>query len=236
MAHELGHVRNYDIRLSMIVFGLVVAVGLHLRHARAHDLLRTRQQQPEPDRADLRPRRAAHRAARREPRAGRGLAPARVPGGCHGRHDDAASRRPGARPREARGLRAPDAAAELVDGPPVDRRPAEARRHRPPVRHAPADRRARQAPRGDGRRVLRRADASGSGRADPSAADAQPPTSAARTGGGAGRRGRRPRCRRGPATPPPAAAPARAAPRSRPARPARSTPTARAAPPPCGRS
>lgn len=28
MAHELGHVRNYDIRLSMIVFGLTVAVGL----------------------------------------------------------------------------------------------------------------------------------------------------------------------------------------------------------------
>lgn len=27
MAHELGHVRNYDIRLSMVVFGLVVAVG-----------------------------------------------------------------------------------------------------------------------------------------------------------------------------------------------------------------
>ncbi|WP_430645740.1 M48 family metalloprotease [Agromyces sp. GXS1127] len=27
MAHELGHVRNYDIRLSLIVFGLVVAVG-----------------------------------------------------------------------------------------------------------------------------------------------------------------------------------------------------------------
>ncbi|GAA1836844.1 M48 family metalloprotease [Agromyces salentinus] len=27
MAHELGHVRNYDIRLSMIVFGLVVAIG-----------------------------------------------------------------------------------------------------------------------------------------------------------------------------------------------------------------
>ena len=27
MAHELGHVRNYDIRLSMIVFGLAVAVG-----------------------------------------------------------------------------------------------------------------------------------------------------------------------------------------------------------------
>ena len=27
MAHELGHVQNYDIRLSMIVFGLVVAVG-----------------------------------------------------------------------------------------------------------------------------------------------------------------------------------------------------------------
>jgi heat shock protein HtpX len=27
MAHELGHVRNYDIRVSMIVFGLVVAVG-----------------------------------------------------------------------------------------------------------------------------------------------------------------------------------------------------------------
>jgi heat shock protein HtpX len=27
MAHELGHVRNYDIRLSMIVFGLTVAIG-----------------------------------------------------------------------------------------------------------------------------------------------------------------------------------------------------------------
>ena len=27
MAHELGHVRNYDIRVSMIVFGLGVAVG-----------------------------------------------------------------------------------------------------------------------------------------------------------------------------------------------------------------
>jgi heat shock protein HtpX len=28
MAHELGHVQNYDIRVSMIVFGLVVAVGM----------------------------------------------------------------------------------------------------------------------------------------------------------------------------------------------------------------
>lgn len=28
MAHEMGHVRNYDIRVSLIVFGLVVAVGL----------------------------------------------------------------------------------------------------------------------------------------------------------------------------------------------------------------
>ncbi len=28
MAHELGHVRNYDIRVSTIVFGLVVAIGL----------------------------------------------------------------------------------------------------------------------------------------------------------------------------------------------------------------
>ncbi len=27
MAHELGHVKNYDIRVSMIVFGLVVAIG-----------------------------------------------------------------------------------------------------------------------------------------------------------------------------------------------------------------
>lgn len=27
MAHELGHVRNYDIRVSMVVFGLVVAIG-----------------------------------------------------------------------------------------------------------------------------------------------------------------------------------------------------------------
>ena len=27
MAHELGHVQNYDIRVSTIVFGLVVAVG-----------------------------------------------------------------------------------------------------------------------------------------------------------------------------------------------------------------
>lgn len=28
MAHELGHVRNYDIRVSMIVFGLVAAIGM----------------------------------------------------------------------------------------------------------------------------------------------------------------------------------------------------------------
>ncbi len=28
MAHEMGHVRNYDIRVSLIVFGLVVAVGM----------------------------------------------------------------------------------------------------------------------------------------------------------------------------------------------------------------
>jgi heat shock protein HtpX len=27
MAHEMGHVQNYDTRVSMIVFGLVVAVG-----------------------------------------------------------------------------------------------------------------------------------------------------------------------------------------------------------------
>jgi heat shock protein HtpX len=27
MAHEMGHVRNYDIRVSTIVFGLVVAIG-----------------------------------------------------------------------------------------------------------------------------------------------------------------------------------------------------------------
>jgi len=27
MAHELGHVQNYDIRVSMVVFGLVVAIG-----------------------------------------------------------------------------------------------------------------------------------------------------------------------------------------------------------------
>lgn len=28
LAHELGHVKNYDIRLNMIVFGLVVAIGM----------------------------------------------------------------------------------------------------------------------------------------------------------------------------------------------------------------
>ena len=28
MAHEIGHVQNYDIRVSMIVYGLVVAVGM----------------------------------------------------------------------------------------------------------------------------------------------------------------------------------------------------------------
>ena len=27
MAHEIGHVRNYDIRVSMVVFGLTVAIG-----------------------------------------------------------------------------------------------------------------------------------------------------------------------------------------------------------------
>ena len=28
MAHEMGHVKNYDIRVSLVVFGLVVAIGL----------------------------------------------------------------------------------------------------------------------------------------------------------------------------------------------------------------
>lgn len=28
LAHELGHIRNYDIRVSLVVFGLVVAIGL----------------------------------------------------------------------------------------------------------------------------------------------------------------------------------------------------------------
>ncbi len=28
MAHEMGHVKNYDIRVSLIVFGLVIAIGL----------------------------------------------------------------------------------------------------------------------------------------------------------------------------------------------------------------
>lgn len=28
LAHELGHIRNYDIRVSLVVFGLVVAVGI----------------------------------------------------------------------------------------------------------------------------------------------------------------------------------------------------------------
>jgi heat shock protein HtpX len=28
MAHEMGHVQNYDIRLSMIVFGLVSVTGI----------------------------------------------------------------------------------------------------------------------------------------------------------------------------------------------------------------
>jgi heat shock protein HtpX len=28
MAHEIGHVKNYDIRVSLIVFGLVLAIGL----------------------------------------------------------------------------------------------------------------------------------------------------------------------------------------------------------------
>lgn len=28
LGHELGHIRNYDIRVSLVVFGLVVAVGI----------------------------------------------------------------------------------------------------------------------------------------------------------------------------------------------------------------
>src|SRR5690606_18047173 len=28
MAHEMGHVKNYDIRVSMIAFGLVSAIGI----------------------------------------------------------------------------------------------------------------------------------------------------------------------------------------------------------------
>ena len=87
MAHEIGHVQNYDIRVSMIVFGLVVAVGfiadMFLRMAFFGGNRQQRRRQP--DRADLRPRRVHRRAARRRRRAGRGLAPARVPRGCDGR-------------------------------------------------------------------------------------------------------------------------------------------------------
>ena len=39
MAHEMGHVKNYDIRVSLIVFGLVVAIGLIADIIFRHDLL-----------------------------------------------------------------------------------------------------------------------------------------------------------------------------------------------------
>ena len=85
MAHELGHVRNYDIRLSMVVFGLVVAVGFISDMLLRMAFFGRSNNNGNPIVHGLRPRRDAHRPARREPRAARGVAPARVPRGRHGR-------------------------------------------------------------------------------------------------------------------------------------------------------
>ena len=131
MAHELGHVRNYDIRPVDDRVRARRGDRVHLRPVPAHGLLRPRQQW-QPDRDDLRARRDAHRPARREPRATGGVASARVPGGCHGGDDHPAPRRARRRAPEARTARPSDAAPEHVDGAPLDRRPAEARRDRPP--------------------------------------------------------------------------------------------------------
>ena len=180
MAHEIGHVRNYDIRLSMIVFGLVVAIGFIADMILRMTFFGGRgNNNQDPVVLIFGPRRAAHRAARGEPRAGRGLAAARVPRGCDGRDDDAASRRARERPREAQGLRRPMRRQNSTMSHLWITDPLQARRHRPPLRHAPADRRPRRAPRDRGRRVLAvgsgcapRTDGSGSGRGRASSAAA----------------------------------------------------------------
>ena len=129
MAHEMGHVRNYDIRVSMIVFGLVVAVGfiadMFLRMAffgggRNRDGNR---RTGNPIVLVFGIVAADRRAAGRGGRAGGGVPSARVPRRRDERDDHAAPGGARQRPGEAGGLRPADAAPEHDHVAPVDRRP-----------------------------------------------------------------------------------------------------------------
>jgi len=66
MAHEMGHVKNYDIRVSLVVFGLVIAIGLVadiiFRMIFWADAVATATS------ADRRPHRAGNRSRRGDPR------------------------------------------------------------------------------------------------------------------------------------------------------------------------
>ena len=158
LAHELGHVRNYDIRVSLLVFGLVVAVGIladmFLRVAFFGRRGSNSQSQV-----------VLPRSSGSSPRSSRPCSPALVQAAISRQREylaDAtsamttrASRRARvARWRSSRSSGRPMRRAEHLDGAPVDRRSAQAQRHRPPVRDPPADPRADRAPPHDGRRVL----------------------------------------------------------------------------------
>jgi heat shock protein HtpX len=113
MAHEIGHVQNYDIRVSMIVFGLVVAVGFIADMLLRMSFFGGRGNNSNP--AVLVLGLAAFIIAQ-----GRGVAPARVSGGCHGRPHDAPPGSPCQRAHQARAIRQADAAPKLHDGAHVD--------------------------------------------------------------------------------------------------------------------
>ena len=108
---------NYDIRVSMIVFGLVVAVGfiadMFLRMA-FFGAAQPQQQQRrrQPGRARLRPGRDDRRAAGRRARAAAVSRQREYLADATGAHDHAAPGCARQRPAEAAGLRPADAAAE----------------------------------------------------------------------------------------------------------------------------
>lgn len=122
MAHELGHVRNYDIRVSMVVYGLVVAVGM-ISDVLVRMAFFGRNNNGNNPVVLVFGLVAMLVAPLVASLAARHLAAAGIPRRRHGSDDDPAPRR--ARERAAQAGRIRQAAAEAAQqhGAPLDRRP-----------------------------------------------------------------------------------------------------------------